>query len=131
MLFDPRYVPYWSIACLLFTVFLWSCAGHACRVNARRAAAEPDKRNFHFIAIFLAPFTWPLFLIVYSALFFIKVILYSAFLFLVIFALIVIRKPFLLIWLDKIAIRVGNRLLEANTFLIKVFFGIQVEDSKT
>jgi hypothetical protein len=38
-------------------------------------------------------------------------------------AVLVIRKPFLLIWLDKIATKVGNKLLEANTILIQAFFG--------
>jgi hypothetical protein len=33
----------------------------------------------------------------------------------------VIRKPFLLEWLKKIAIALGDRLLEAHTFLIRIF----------
>jgi hypothetical protein len=33
--------------------------------------------------------------------------------------LMAIRKPFLFVWLDKIATKIGNKLLDANTFLIK------------
>lgn len=118
-----EYLPdLWCCVPLLMLI-LFLCARHAYRVNARRSENDTDKRNFHRVAVFLSPLTWPLFLLAYSTLFLIKVVLYSAFLFVVLIALIAIRKPFLFTWLDKIAIKVGNGLLEANTFLVKVFFG--------
>ena len=56
---------------------------------------------------------------------------YTVLLVLFIVAFIVIRKPFVLIWLHKIAIKVGDALLEANTQLIKVFFGKKVDTPPT
>jgi len=41
---------------------------------------------------------------------------------------LVIRKPFLFVWLDKIATKIGNKLLEANTFLIKVVLGKPIKN---
>jgi len=110
-----------SLLVLMFILFL--CAGHAYRVNMRRAPDDPLKRDFHFSAILLAPITWPLFLFTYTSIFLTRVLVYVIFLILFTIALLAIRKPFLLIWLDKIASRLGNKLLGANTLLIKAFFG--------
>jgi hypothetical protein len=103
--------------CIIF----WVCAGYAYRANAKRPADDPNKKDFYFAAIFLAPITWPLLLFAFVSLFIIKAVWYSIFLILLTIALVVVRKPFLLIWLDKIATKVGNILLEANTQLIKLF----------
>jgi len=126
-----EYLPdLWCCVPLLMLI-LFLCARHAYRVNARRSENDADKRNFHLASVWLSPLTWPLFILAYSTLFLIKVILYSAFLFAVLLALIAIRKPFLLTWLDKIAIKVGKGLLEANMLLVRVFFGKQAGDSQT
>ena len=108
---------------LLLMLFLMACAGYAYLVNARRPADDPKKKDYPLGAIFLAPFTWPLLLIAYMSLFVIKALLYGVFLILFTIALVVIRKPFLLIWLQKVATRIGDKLLEANTFLIQAAFG--------
>ncbi|HET6824016.1 MAG TPA: hypothetical protein VFH34_15300 [Anaerolineales bacterium] len=39
------------------------------------------------------------------------------------FALIFVRKPFILEWLKKLAVTIGDKLLEANTLLIRLFLG--------
>ena len=107
----------------LLSVVLFAFAGYAYRVNAKRPSDDPLKRDFHPLAIFLAPITWPFFLLAFTALLIVKAILYGIFLILFTIALLGFRKPFLLVWLEKIATKVGNKLLEANTFLIKVVFG--------
>ena len=115
--------PTYLCNCLgVLTLILLGCAGYAYRVNARRPAHDPEKRNFHFGAIFLAPITWLLFLFASITIFLLRVLVYVVFLVLFTIALLVIRKPFLLIWLDKIATKIGNKLLGANTFLIKIAF---------
>jgi len=48
---------------------------------------------------------------------------YGLFLILFAIALVVVRKPFVLQWLDRVFTGIGNKLLWANTFLIKVVFG--------
>jgi hypothetical protein len=119
------------IGFLLLELCLFACAGYAYRVNAQRPDDDLKKRDFHPRAIFMAPITWPFFLAAYITFFMIKAVLYGLFLILFTIALLVIRKPFLLKWLDKIATAIGNKLLEANTFLIRVFFGKPFENPQT
>jgi len=107
---------------ILLSLILWAFAGYAYLVNARRPADDPKKRDFHPAAVFLAPITWPLFLLFLISIFIIKALLYGVFLVLFTIVLIAFRKPFILIWLDKIATKVGNILLEVNTQLIKILF---------
>ena len=94
---------------------------YAYYVDSRRSDNDPKKKNYPLLAILLAPITFPLFLILYAFIFFLKVVAYAVFLILFTFALIFIRKPFILEWLKKIALTVGNLLLEANTLLIRIF----------
>lgn len=108
---------------LLLSLVFFGFAGYAYRVNARRQPDDPLKRDFHPLAIFLAPITWPLFLLTFISLLLVRAVLYGVFLILFTIALLAFRKPFLLIWLDKIATRVGNKLLTANTLLIQIVFG--------
>jgi len=116
---------------LLLSLLCWAFAGHAYRVNAKRLADDPEKKDFDPNAVLLAPITWPLFLVGSALLFIIKALLYGLFLVLFTIALLVIRKPFLLIWLDKIARKVGGKLLEANTFLLRMAFGNRVESPQS
>lgn len=130
MLFDPGIVPIWRNSCLVVMLFCVVCAVYAYRVNSRRHKHDPEKQDFHPLAILLAPITWPFWFLAASAFFLIKVVLYSAFLFVVTFALIVVRKPFLLSRVQKIATRVGNLLLATNSFLIRTLLGKQSENPR-
>ena len=124
-------LPYTGNCCqsyILLSLILWAFAGYAYRVNARRPADDPKKRDFHPAAVFLAPVTWPLFILFFISLFILKAILYGIFLVMLTIALIVIRKPFIFVWLDKIATKVGNFFLEANTQLIKIFLSPWVDN---
>jgi len=122
MLFDPRYFPYFCGCSLLLFAVCFLCAGYAYRVNARRARDDPEMREFRGGAIYLAPITLPLFLLSYATLMLIKALLYLIFLIIFTIGVVAFRKQFLLKWLDKIAKKIGNPLLEANTFLIKAFW---------
>jgi hypothetical protein len=112
-------------------LFLYACAGYAYRVNAQRAVDDPKKHDYHIGAIFLAPITWILFLLASVTIFILRVVFYVLLLILFTISVIAFRKPFLFVWLDKIATKVGNKLLEANTFLIKVVFGKTLKDPQT
>ena len=116
---------------VLLTVFMLICAGYAYRVNARLAQDDPKKRDFHIGAIFLAPITWILFLLASITIFILRVVFYILFLILFAVAVLAFRKPFLFVWLDKIATKIGNKLLEANTFLIKAAFGKSIKNPQT
>jgi len=108
---------------LLLMLLIFACAGYAYRINARRTDDDPKKRDFHPGAIFLAPFTWPFFLLAFIFIFVLRALVYGLFLILFTIALVAIRKSFLFIWLDSIATYIGNKLLEANTRLIRIAFG--------
>ena len=104
-------------------LLIFACAVYAYRINAKRPSDDPKKKDFHLGAIFLAPFAWLFFLFAFVFIFVIRVLFYGVFLILFTIALVAIRKPFLFLWLDRIATYIGNRLLEANTLLIRIAFG--------
>jgi phosphatidylserine synthase len=114
---------------LMFAVIV--CAGYAYYVNFKRLDDDPKKRNFHPVAIFLAPFTFPLLIFGGISLFLLRVLTYGVFLILFTIALIAFRKPFLLAWLRNTATRIGNALLEANTLLIKIFLRPWADEPET
>jgi len=104
----------------LISLIVWGCAGYVYRVNSKRTSDDPLKKNYHPYAIRLVPI-WPILVLgwlVYQVFF---AFLYGLFLILFTVALVAIRKPFLFIWLDKIMTWIGNKILKANTLLIKIF----------
>ena len=106
---------------VVLMVIVTSCAMYAYYVNSKRPDNDPKKKNYHPLAILLAPITFPLLIIFSVSIFILRVVTYGVFMVLFIFALIVIRKPFILEWLKKKATAIGDRLLEANTLLIRIF----------
>ena len=106
----------------LLLFLFWAFAGYAYRVNERRAADDPKKRSYSPGAMLLVPF-WPLLVFGFICLFIIRVLTFGIILVLFTVALVVIRKPFLLIWFHKAATWIGDRLLAANSFLIKLALG--------
>ena len=108
---------------LLLTLIFYVCAGYAYRVNARRAADDPNRRDFPVAAVMFGPIVWPVLLFGVISIFLLKVLFYSIFLILFAIALLVVRKPFLISWLKKSAVWIGDRLLGANTLLLKIIFG--------
>lgn len=117
-----HYIPQCCLGNILLSLILWAFAGHAYRVNAKRPADDPDKKDFHPAAVHLVPFTWPFLLILLVFTFVLRAVLYGIFLILFTIALVVFRKPFLFTWLDKIATKIGSRLLEINTLLARALF---------
>ena len=112
--------------CLNWGIFLYilltmGCAGYAYLVNARYPADDPKRRDYHPAAILLAPFTLPIFVILSMLIFMMKALLYGLLLALFILALIFIREPLIFKWLHKVAVYIGNKLLAANTTMIKLF----------
>lgn len=105
--------------------------GYAYRINARRTADDPKKRDYQPGAILLALLTWPILIFASISLFILRALFYGVFLILFAFALVAIRKPFLLMWLNKVFSSIGDKLLIANTFLIRLAFGELKKDSET
>lgn len=106
---------------LLLMLLAWVCAGYAYFVNSRRLHDDPKKKDFHLGAVFLIPITLIPFLVGFILLFMVRALFYGVFMLLFIFALIIIRNAFLLEWLHKVATYAGDKLLAANTRLIRIF----------
>ena len=112
---------------LILTCIATACAVYAYFANSRRPDDDPKKRDFEPAAILLVPFTWPLLLIAFLLLsilrllfFALRAIAYGIFLVLLTLVLLGKRKPFLFVLIDKIFTSIGNALMEANTFLIRL-----------
>lgn len=97
------------------------CALYAYYVDSRRPDDDPKKKNYHPLAILFAPVTFPLFLVFYISIFILRVAAYGVFMVLFIFAMIFIRKPFILDLLKKNALIIGDLLMEANTAVVRIF----------
>ena len=98
-----------------------SCAGYAYAVNAQRAEDDPDKKDYGPGLVVLAFFTWPVLLPLVISLFLLRVALYSLFIIVfAVFLLILPRQRPEPTWAETRVIKLGNALLKANSFLIKL-----------
>lgn len=107
---------------LWVSLIMIALTGYAYAVNARRQADDPKKKDYNPYAIFIAPIAMPFLLGVAILIFILRALLFAVFIFAFTIALIVIRKPFIFIWLDKIATAIGEPLLEINTYILKLAF---------
>ena len=126
------YVEYLCIGMLIVSILLAACAGYAYSVNSQRSEDDPQKKNYQLGALIFTFFTWPLFLIAFISLFLIRAVSYGFFLILfTIFLIISPRETSEPTWLEKTAARIGERLLEVNTLLIKLFLRPWAEEPET
>ena len=120
-----------AVGYLLFTLLLYVCMGYSYYLNAQRAADDSKKKDIPLGVVLFAPITWPLLLVGVIFLLIIKIVIYALLLILFTIALIVIRKPFFFTWLKKTAAWIGDKLLEANLFLIRIAFGSHSKKTQT
>ena len=97
------------------------CAFLAYYVNSKRPDDDPKKRDYHPLAILFAPITLPLVVILGVSFYILRVATYGVFLVLYILALIFFRKPFILEWLKRTALKIGDLLMEVNSALVRIF----------
>ena len=117
---------------LWITLIICLCVIYACLVDTQREDDDPEKRNYRLGAILLTLFTWPFLLIVFLSLFLLRVFFYGFFLAVFTIALLFLpRGSYQLSWLEKAAARIGERLLQANTLLIKIFLRPWSEEPET
>ena len=117
------YVKYICIGMLLLSVFVTACAAQAYAVNAARSQDDPEKKEFRPGALLFVFFTWPILVPAALSLFLIRALLYGVFI--IVFSVFLILMPRVSsepAWLERKIVRIGNALLEANTFLIKLLF---------
>lgn len=102
------------------SLIVFASVEYVYRANARRAADDPLRRDYHPIAVFLF-FIWPLWVIAAISLFILRALAYGVFLVLFSMALVFVRRPFIFILLDRIATAIGTRLLRANMLIVRLF----------
>lgn len=109
------------IVILIYFLLQWVVSAYTYSVNLRRTTDDPKKGEYHLWAIVLAPLT--LFILIGGGvlLFLATALFYASVFILFPILLIAIRKPFLLVWLHKLATGIGDPLLKANSSLIKAF----------
>ncbi len=118
-----KYLPYLIKGYFVITFLLMLSMVRAYRVNAQRAADDPEKRKYHLSGVLIIPWLWPFFPLFVFTIRIVGGLVYSILLALALIFILVFRKPFLFVWLDKIATKIGNPLLEINNWLIKLMFG--------
>ena len=107
--------------CIVVNLVITLCAFLAYYVNSRRPDDDPKKRDYHPLAILFAPITLPLVVILGVSFYILRVATYGVFLVLYILALIFFRKPFILEWLKRTALKIGDLLMEVNSALVRIF----------
>ena len=132
LLYHIYYVEYLCIGMLIVSLLLAVCAVYAYSVNSQRSEDDPQKTNYQLGAIIFTFFTWPIFLIAIISLFLIRALSYGFFFILfTVFLIIIPRESSEPTWLEKTAAKIGERLLEVNTLLIKLFLRPWADEPET
>ena len=105
---------------LFIMLLIMICAGYSYMINKRRERDDPEKRDYHPFAIVLAPFTFFIFVSLGIVVFIFRALLFAGVLIIFTILSIGLRKPFILIWMDKYARKIGEPLLKINTLLIRM-----------
>jgi hypothetical protein len=108
--------------CFVVSILVLLFSGYAYLVNNRLAPNDPARKDYEPGAVFLAPITWPFYVVVGFMVTIIKAVFFGVFLLLFSLAVAVIRKPFFWPWIEPFVSRIGRSLLKANTFLIRLFY---------
>jgi hypothetical protein len=98
-----------------------ACAFYAYYVDSKRPDDDPEKKNYHPLAILFAPITFPILAVLSISLFLLRVLTYGIFVIFFVIAFIFLRKSSTLVQLQKSATGIGDRLMDANSFLVRFF----------
>ena len=106
-------------SCALMFAFISFSAFYSYQVNIRRKPDDPEKKDFSPFGPWLAPIILPplfladaFFLILSSLAFGFLLVLFP-------FTLLIFRKPFLIKWIRKQALKIGNWVLKINTAILR------------
>jgi|SRR5690349_9870643 len=132
LLYHIYYLQYFCVGIFVISILAGLCAVHAYSINSQRSEDDPEKKNYPPGAILFSLFTWPIFLIAFISLLVLRALFYALFLILFIASLFIIPPQYAEpTWLDKIAARIGGKLLDANTLLIRLFLRPWARESET
>ena len=123
---------YFCVGIFVISILAVLCAVHAYSINSQRSEDDPEKKIYPLGALLFTFFTWPFFLIAFLSLLMLRALFYGLFLILFIASLFILQPPFAEpTWLERMAARIGDKLLNANTLLIKLFFRPWARESET
>ena len=117
---------------LFISVFVAACAAQAYAVNSQRSKDDPEKKDFRLGALIFAIFTWPVLVPAIISLFLIRALLYGVFI--IVFTVLLIIMPRELpepTWLELKVTKIGEKLLEANTYLINLMLRPWAKEPET
>jgi hypothetical protein len=102
----------------MFAFIIFS-AFYSYRVNSRRKPDDPEKKDYSPYGPWLAPIILPPLFLVNTFFLILSSLAFGFFLVLFPFTLLLFRKPFLIKWILKQALKIGNWVLVINTELLK------------
>lgn len=111
----------WCVPSLTALCFLSGWVAY--RANLRREKNDPDKKEFEFSALWLTPLTWPFLLPLAIVITVLRAVVSILLISLFALGVLAIRKPFIISWLEKIALKIGNKLILVNSVLIRALLG--------
>jgi hypothetical protein len=118
-----------GILVLMALALIWAVSAYY--ANSRRPADDPDKKNYHPLAVLFAPISFPILIALSISLFMLRVLVYGVFLALFILALIFLpTRPSTRMGLYRARVSIGERLLEINTFLVRFFLRPWTDESE-
>jgi hypothetical protein len=133
MLFYYLYhVKYLCIGMLIVSLFATACAAYAYSINLQRLKDDPEKRDYLPGALIFVFFTWPILLPVSISLFLLRALFYGIFMIVfTTFIIILPRETSEPTWLEEKITKIGDALLKANSFLIRLMLGPWADEPKT
>jgi hypothetical protein len=106
---------------IFVTILLFLFTLYAYLVNKGREPNDPGKKDLELAGILFIPL-WPAQFLFGLVVTLIKAVLYGVCLLVFTAAVVLIRKPFFWRWIEKPVLQIGTKILEVNTFLIRLFF---------
>lgn len=104
---------------LTFLLFLFTL--YAYLVNERREPDDPGKKDLEPGGILFIPL-WPVQFLIGLVITIMKALFYGVFLLVFTAAVVLFQKPIFWPWIEKPILRIGTKILEINTMLIRLFF---------
>ena len=105
--------------CTIIFAIIFLSAFYSYQVNSRREPNDPEKKDFLPHSLWLAPIILPLLLLTNAVFLIFSSLAFGLLLVLFPFMLLTFRKPFLIKWIHKQALKIGNGILTINTELLK------------
>lgn len=103
------------------TILLFLCTVYAYLVNERREPDDPGKKDLEPGGILFIPL-WPVQFLVGLMVTIMKALIYGIVLLVFTVAVILFRKPLFWPWIEKPVLRIGTKILEVNTILVRLLF---------